>query len=119
MRPKRLHPARPLSRNQKRCSKQQGDDSMTKLNRWASPKTGQVGRIYVERKGLKAKLWFEKEESPFGSSFAVHYHGNESDFSVNRVPGEAVHITEARDALADLKLDIKSCTWDEIAAKAK
>ncbi|HVC95630.1 MAG TPA: hypothetical protein VND64_18195 [Pirellulales bacterium] len=92
---------------------------MTKLLRWTSPKTGQVRRIYVERKGLKAKLWFEKDNGPYGGLFAVHFYGNDADFSVTRVPGEAVQITEAREALAEFKLDIKSCTWDEIAAKAK
>jgi hypothetical protein len=91
---------------------------MTKLTRWAHPKTGAVRRVYVERKGLKAKLWFEKEDSPLGTSFAVHYYGNDADFSVTRVPGEAVHITEAREALTDLKLDIKNSSWDEIVAKA-
>jgi hypothetical protein len=91
---------------------------MTKLIRWSSQKTGQVRRVYIERTGLKLKLWIEKEEGSPGRLFAVHFYGNEADFSVQRVPGEAIQITEARAALADLGLDIKSCTWDEIVAKA-
>jgi hypothetical protein len=35
------------------------------------------------------------------------------------VPGEAVQITEAREVLAEFKLDIKNCSWEEIVAQAK
>jgi hypothetical protein len=92
---------------------------MSKLTRWTNSKTGKVRRIYIERKGLKARLWFEKDDSPLGGPFAVHFYGNEFDFSVSRVPGEPVQITEAREVLAEFKLDIKSCTWEEIVANAE
>lgn len=91
---------------------------MTKLTKWAIPSTGEVRRVYVERPGLKAKLWFEKSENPL-ATFGVHSYGNDADFSVVRVPGEPIHITEARAALADVQLDMNRCTWNEILAQAK
>lgn len=92
--------------------------SMTRLTKWCSPRTGEVKRVNIERKGLKVKLWIERiPEAPSG--FEVRYYGNEADFSVPRVPGEPPHVSEARAALAEVGLDLNRCSWDDIVAKAK
>jgi hypothetical protein len=86
---------------------------MTTLKKWIHPKTGKLTRVYVERPGLRAKLWFEEQ----GRSFGARYHGNEQDFTVP-VGGEPIHKKEAREALSDVSLDIDHCTWADIVARA-
>jgi hypothetical protein len=80
-------------------------------------KTGKVGRVYVKRPGLHAKLWLE--ESRYHSGMCeVRFDGNAADFSETSNAGEAAHIAEARMALADLGLDMTRCTWDDIVVRA-
>ena len=87
----------------------------TKLKKEFNSKTGKVSRVHILRRGLKAKLWIQKAERRFD----IHYKGQRDEFSVLRHTGEPPHFCEAREALHDVGLDINSCSWDDIVAKAK
>jgi hypothetical protein len=78
--------------------------------------TSQVQRVYVERQGLQAKLWFEKT----ADGYRVRHQGDAADFSVysGAATGEAIHIHEAREALEDVGLDLNRCSWDDIVSKS-
>ena len=64
------------------------------LRRVADPRNPEViQRVYVERPGLRAKLWFEASaNSPTG--FVVHFRGNSEDFTVTPLGAEPIQIQE-------------------------
>ncbi len=87
----------------------------TKLKKEVNSKTGKVSRVHILRHGLKAKLWIQEAERRFD----IRYQGQPEDFSVLPHTGEPLHFCEAREALHDVGLDINSCSWADIVAKAK
>lgn len=91
---------------------------MTRLTKWTHPKSGEVRRVYVEREGLKVKLWLEPAHST-SSACEVHFYGNETEFGRPTVDGEPLKLTVARQALADVGLDLTHCTWSDIVAKSQ
>jgi hypothetical protein len=90
---------------------------MTTLCPAVDAKSGKVRRVYVKRPGLSVKLWIEESRLHKGLC-EVRFEGNEADFVESRASGEAAHIAEARAALAELGLDMTTCSWNEIVAEA-
>jgi len=90
---------------------------MTQLHPLVHKRSGKVFRIYVKRSGVYAKLWFEESRNYTGMC-DVKFTGHEGDFSGSRTSGETAYIAEARAALADLGLDMATCTWNDIVERA-
>src|SRR5258708_1086353 len=90
---------------------------MTQLHPLVHRRTGKVQRIYVKRSGLQAKLWFEESRYHTGMC-EVRFKGHEGDFGGSRTNGEAAYISAARAALADVGLDMTTCTWNDIVERA-
>ena len=90
----------------------------TVLRKVVHPRTGRVRRVFIRRPGLRAKLWFEPDaHSP--SKFVVKFQGDPDAFTVTRLPGEPIHMTEAREALLELGLDLEKCSWEDIVKAAQ
>jgi hypothetical protein len=87
----------------------------TRLLPHVNPRTGHVTRIDVQRRGLRAKLWFEKDKE----RFRIRHEGADDDFSVVATGGEPVYLQEAREALRDVGLDLHHCKWDDIVSRAE
>ena len=93
--------------------------SSTVLKKATAERQGKtyIKRVYVERPGLMAKLWFEPNpEAP--SAFLVGHRGDDDSFTVTLGAAEPMHIAEAREALLDVGLDFNKCTWLDIVEKA-
>lgn len=91
---------------------------MTRLRPFIHSETGKVRRVYIQRSGLEAKLWFQKSKSPH-ATFDVRFEGDGAEFGVVPRPGEPIHLTTARAALDDLGLDMNTCTWQQIVDLAQ
>ncbi len=92
--------------------------TQTVLRKVVHPRTGHVRRVFIRRPGLRAKLWFEPDShSP--TKFVVKYQGDPDAFTVTRLPGEPIHMTEAREALLELGLDLEKCSWEDIVRAAR
>jgi hypothetical protein len=91
---------------------------MTTLRPYNDPKSGKIRRVYVRRPGLKAYLWFEKSKL-WEASFDVRFDATRGSFSVLPTSGEASHVAEARAALAEVGLDLTSCSWSDIVERAE
>ncbi len=90
----------------------------TVLRKVVHPRTGRVRRVLIRRPGLRAKVWFEPDShSP--TKFVVKHQGDPDAFTVTRLPGEPIHMTEARDALLELGLDLEKCSWEDIVKVAQ
>ncbi len=90
----------------------------TVLRKVVHPRTGRVRRVYIRRPRLRAKLWFEPDShSP--TKFVVKFQGDPDGFTVTRLPGEPIHMTEAREALLELGLDLEKCSWEDIVKAAQ
>jgi hypothetical protein len=90
---------------------------MTTLRPAVDAKSGKIRRVYLKRPGLHVKLWIEESRLHKGLC-EVRFEGNEADFVESRASGEAAHIAEARAALADLGLDMTTCSWNDVVAEA-
>lgn len=94
--------------------------SGTVLKKAIAEKQGKsyVKRVYVERPGLLAKLWFEPNPSA-PTAFIVGHRGDDDSFTVTLGAAEPMHIAEARAALLDMGLDFNKCTWNDIVNKSQ
>jgi hypothetical protein len=94
--------------------------SCTVLKKATAQREGKtyVKRVYVERPGLTAKLWFEANPDSV-SAFVVGHRGDDDSFTVKMGGSEPTHIAEARDALLDVGLELDKCSWTDIVNKAQ
>ena len=83
----------------------------TKLERTVSQKTGAVRRVYVKRKGLKAKLWFQ----PTTSGFQIRYSGNDADSAIRTLTGPkykaSAHLVIGRDGAITQLVPFDTVAW--------